>query len=133
MIKRLIHAALKTVLDELFIGAGNDALRFDLLGRDMFSDSSIRLTDLNMRPDLFDICLFPLKLTSGNIRMIQIEGIAESYLGGVIKVSVDQIYLLFSIETYAADVEKIQVMKKLFIELQSGKIFDNVAKELMKV
>ena len=67
MIKRIVHSALKTVLNELFIDAGKDAVRLDLLGRDVFSDSPIRLKDLNIRADLFDILFHPLKLVCGHI------------------------------------------------------------------
>ena len=47
------------------------------------------------------------------------------------RVSLEQVYLLFSIDS-DAEAEKIQAMKKMLIELRSGEISDTIIKELMK-
>ena len=131
MIKRLVNSALKTVLSELFVDA-KDVVKIDLLGHDMFSDSKVNLNNLTVRPDIFNVCLHPLRLIFGHIGSIQIEGIAEALMGGsTIRVQVDKIYLLLAPDV-DIDAEEVQIQKKLLIELQSGKLGDIIIKEMMK-
>jgi len=63
--------------------------------------------------------------------MVQVEGIAEAYMGGVVRVTIDQVSLLFTIDG-DADAEKVQIMKRILIEMKSGKVSDSIIKELMK-
>lgn len=130
MIKRIVHAAFKVILDEAFIGASKDTLKFDILGG-IFTNSSIALKNLDIRPDIFDVCFQPVKLTCGHIGSMKIDGLAEAYLGGVVTIAMDQIYLLFTVDT-EADAEKIQIIKKLLIELRSQKLSELVVKEILK-
>jgi hypothetical protein len=129
MIKRLVHATLKALLDEAFVNVSKDALKFDIGG--IFSGSSISFKNLDIRPDFFDVCLHPLKLTCGHLGSLTIEGLAEAYLGGIVTLKMDQLYLVFTVDT-AAEAEKIQIMKKILIELRSQKLSEAVIKEIVK-
>ena len=88
------------------------------MGSDLFSDSSINLSSLTFRSDLFDIYLQPLRLVSGSIGKLSVEGLAELALSmGKVRCQVDQVFLLFEVDDNL-DAERVQVMKKLLLELQ---------------
>ena len=115
MLKSLVNRYLKAALDELFIDGGNVSMS---MGMDLFSDSSINLSSLTLRSDLFDIYLQPLRLISGSVGKLSVEGLAELALSmGKVRCQVDQVFLLFEVDDNL-DAERVQVMKKLLLELQ---------------
>lgn len=117
MIRSIINKAVRAVLDELFLDAPSVNLS---MGADLFSDSKINLSNLRFRPDIFDISLQPFSLVAGHLGSLNVEGIAEVALGGQLKFQAENIFLLFRLDSIA-DPEKVQTMKKILIELQSGK------------
>ena len=117
MLKAIVNKYLKAALDELFIDGGNVSMS---MGSDLFSDSSINLSSLTFRSDLFDIYLQPLRLISGSIGKLSIEGLAELALSmGKVRCQVDQVFLLFEADDNL-DAERVQIMKKLLLELQGN-------------
>ena len=67
MIKSLVNKYLKTFLGEIFLDAPNIQLS---MGADLFSEAKIQVDSLSLRPDIFDIYLQPLKLVSGDYRLV---------------------------------------------------------------
>lgn len=130
MLKTLVNKYLKAALDELFIDGGKV---FMSMGTDLFSDSSIDLSNLTFRPDLFDIYLQPLRLISGHLSKLTIEGIAELALSmGKVRCQVDEVFLLFEVDGNM-DAERAQVLKKLLLELQGrGPIARTLLGDLLK-
>ncbi len=128
MIKTIVNKVLKAALSELFVNAPSVQLS---MGADLFSDSNINLSNLTFRPDIFDVCLQPLKLVSGHLGSLKVEGIAELALGGKLKFNAENCFLLFNIDT-TSDAEYIQSLKKILIELQSDLFPATVIRELMK-
>ena len=115
MLKSLVNKYLKAALDELFIDGGNVSMS---MGSDLFSDSSINLSSLTFRSDLFDIYLQPLRLVSGSLGKLSVEGLAELALSmGKVRCQVDQVFLLFEVDDNL-DAERVMIMKKLLLELQ---------------
>jgi hypothetical protein len=86
---------------------------------------------MTLRPDAFDIGLYPLKLVSGHISSLYVEGIAESFMGGPIKVEIEDCFLLFNIDTNI-DVEQMHIMKKLLLEMKYETIAQTLWRELMQ-
>ena len=128
MIKTIINKVLKATLSELFVNAPTVQLS---MGADMFSDSNVNLSNLAFRPDIFDVVLQPLKLVSGHLGMLKVEGIAELALGGKLKFQAENIFLLFTVDT-TSDAEYMQSLKKILIELQSETFPVVLIRELMK-
>eukprot|EP01039_Chlorochromonas_danica_P003454 gene3454-3783_t len=128
MIRSLINRFVKAALDELFIDTPSVQLS---MGADLFSDSNLNLKNLTLRPDLFDVYAQPLRLVSGHIGQLCVEGIAELALGGKLKFQAENIYLLFALDSIA-DPEKVQTMKKILIELQSSKFSSDMLFELLR-
>lgn len=128
MIKTIVNKFLKAALSELFINAPSVSLS---MGADLFTDSNINLNSLTFRPDIFDVCFQPLKLVSGHLGMLKVEGIAELALGGKLKFHAENCFLLFNIDT-TSDAEYLQSLKKILIELQSDAFPATVIRELMK-
>lgn len=82
MLKTFINKALKAALSEVFTNA-NDGGGVSLsMGADLFSESNLNLKNLNIRTDIFDVLLQPLKLVSGHVGSLKLEGIAELAFGG---------------------------------------------------
>jgi N-terminal region of Chorein or VPS13 len=130
MIKTVINKFLKAALDEVFIDAGNVQMS---MGADLFSESTIHLKNLTFRPDIFDICLQPLRLISGHLGKFSVDGLAELALGsGKIRCQLENVFLLFGVDENA-DAEQVQVMKKLLLELQGrGPISRTLLRDLLK-
>lgn len=128
MIRTIINKAIKAVLDELFLDAPSVNLS---MGADLFSDSRIDLSNLQFRPDIFDISLQPFSLVAGHVGSLNVEGIAEVALGGQLKFQAENIFLLFRLDSIA-DPEKVQTMKKILIELQSGKFSSVLLTDLLR-
>lgn len=128
MLKSIINKFIKAVIDEVFLDAPSIQLS---LGADLFSDSKIHLNNLTFRPDLFDVSLQPLSLSSGFLGSLNVEGIAELALGGKLKVQAEDIFLLFRLELNP-DAEKVQTMKKILIELNSSKFGSNLLSEIIR-
>lgn len=128
MIKTVINKFIKAALDELFVDAPSVNLS---MGADMFSDSNINLTNLTFRPDIFDVYAQPFRLISGHVGQLCAEGIAELALGGKLKFQVDNVCLLFGLDT-VADPEKIQTMKKILLELQAAKFSSELLLDLLR-
>jgi hypothetical protein len=106
MIKTIINKFLKATLDELFIDAGNVQIS---MGADLFSESSIQFKDLTFRPDLFDICLQPIRLISGHLGKLSVDGIAELAFGaGKIRCQIENVFLLFGVDE-SADAEQVYI------------------------
>ncbi len=101
------------------------------MGADLFSDSNINLNNLTFRPDIFDVCLQPLKLVSGHLGLLKVEGIAELALGGKLKFNAENCFLLFEVDSNS-DAEYLQSLKKILIELQSDTFPATIVRELMK-
>lgn len=119
MLKALVNKYLKAALDELFIDGGSKNVSMSM-GSDLFSDSSINLSSLTFRSDLFDLYLQPLRLISGSIGKLSVEGLAELALSmGKVRCQVDQVFLLFEVDDNL-DAERVQIMKKLLLELQGS-------------
>ena len=125
MLKSFINRSLRRVFDDIFVDLDHDGgsgFRFDLNflsgGR-----SNLTLTDQQLRPDLFDVLLQPLRLVHGSIALISIDGLAElssSVAWNVpIKVEVRNVNLVFRVDS-AADAERVQILSKLLVELQTG-------------
>jgi hypothetical protein len=130
MFKSFVNKYFKATLNELFIDAVKDSIKLSM-GSDLFSDSNIHIQNLSFRPDIFDAHLHPLKLISGHLGDLSIEGVAELALGGKIKITVENVYLLFAVDTII-DPEYIQYLKKVLIELQNGSMQHNITRELLK-
>lgn len=128
MIKTIVNKFLKAALSELFINAPSVSLS---LGADLFSDSNINLNNLTFRPDIFDVCFQPLKLVSGHLGSLKVEGIAELALGGKLRFNTENCFLLFNIDT-TSDAEYLQSLKKILIELQGDTFPATIIRELMK-
>ena len=131
MFKSFVSKYLKVALNELFVDPAKDSIQLSVFGADLFSDSNVHLKNLTFRPDLFDTFLYPMKLVYGYLGDLCIEGIAELAFGGKIRIQVDSIYLLFRVETIV-DPEYLQYLKKLMIELQSGRADPTVIGEILK-
>lgn len=124
MLKALVNKYLKAALDELFIDGGSKNVSMSM-GSDLFSDSSINLSSLTFRSDLFDLYLQPLRLISGSIGKLSVEGLAELALSmGKVRCQVDQVFLLFEVDDNL-DAERVQIMKKLLLELQGSQLFSS--------
>jgi hypothetical protein len=95
---RLVNQILKTVLSELFVDALKDTIHLSF-GDDLFSSSKIHLNNLTFRSDIFDSCLYPFKLLSGYLGHLNIDGLAEFALGSSIHITLDNIFLLFTLPT----------------------------------
>ena len=131
MLKSIVNKFLKAALNELFIDAAHDSVQVSM-GSDLFTESNINLRGLTFRPDLFDALLQPLKLVSGHLGMLNINGIAELALGsGRIQCQVDNVCLLFTVDAMA-DAEQVQFLKKMLIELQTGNLQHALVRELLK-
>jgi hypothetical protein len=130
MIRTIINKFLKATLDELFIDAANVQMS---MGADLFSESTIQLKDLTFRPDLFDICLQPLRLISGHLGKLSVDGLAELAFGaGKIRCQIENVFLLFGVDE-SADAEQVQIMRKLLLELQGrGPISRTLLRDLLK-
>jgi hypothetical protein len=127
---RLVNQILKTALSELFVDALKDTVHLSL-GDDLFSSSKIHLQNLTLRPDIFDACLHPFKLLSGHLGNLKIEGIAEVALGGSIKISIENVFLLFTISK-PNDALHLQTLKKILLELISNGISHQMVKNLLR-
>ena len=130
MIKGFLNKYIKAALNELFTDATKDSIHTSF-GADLFSDSNIHLKNLTIRADLFDAHLYPLKLISGHLGDLSIEGIAELALGGKIRINVENVFLLFKVEE-VIDPEYIQYLKKIIIEIHSNMIQHSIIRELLK-
>ena len=130
MIKGFLNKYIKAALNELFTDATKDSIHTSF-GADLFSDSNIHLKNLTIRADLFDAHLYPLKLISGHLGDLSIEGIAELALGGKIRINVENVFLLFKVEE-VIDPEYIQYLKKIIIEIHSNMIQHTIIRELLK-
>jgi len=82
MLKSFINKALKAALSELFTNSNEGGGVSISMGADLFSESNLNLKNLNMRPDLLDVFLQPLRLVSGHLSSLKLEGIAELAFGG---------------------------------------------------
>lgn len=129
MLKTIINSYIKAVLRDLFEDAAKGAMKLSL--GDLFSKSDLLLNNLTLRADAFDAGLHPLKLVSGHISQLHVEGIAEAYMGGNVRVVLDGLYLLFNIDMNA-DIEQVQIMKKILIEMKYETISQTLWKELMQ-
>lgn len=118
MLKSIVNKYLKAFLGEVFLNAPSAHLS---IAADLFSDSNLRLDDLTFRPDIFDINLQPFRLISGHLGTLNIEGITELALAGKVKFTAENIFLLFRVDT-TSDAEHIQTLKKIQLEMQSGRI-----------
>ena len=114
MFKSIVQSYLKTVTSELFED-GNEKMKLNL--GDLFGKTDLTLTNLTLRPDAFDIGLHPLRLISGHISNLYVQGVAEAFMGGTIQIVIEECYLLFTIDTNTS-IEQIQLMKKLLLEMK---------------
>jgi hypothetical protein len=133
---RIINQILKTALNELFIDALKDTVHLSL-GDDLFSSSKIHLQNLTLRSDIFNSIFFPFQLISGHLGNLLIEGLAEIALGGGtgIKISIDNVFLLFSFHSQSLsqlNLLTIQILKKIFLELISKAVTHSLIKNLLK-
>mmetsp|Transcript_21463 Transcript_21463/g.31127 ORF Transcript_21463/g.31127 Transcript_21463/m.31127 type:complete len:1650 (-) Transcript_21463:216-5165(-) len=130
---RIVNQLLKTALSELFVGSAKDTVQINI-GSDLFSSSNVNLKNLTIRPDIFDACLHPLKLVSGHLGQLKIEGVAEAALGAPIKVFVENVFLLFTLSR-CDDPEHVQTVKKILLELISNTvsyaIIDNMLRKIL--
>jgi hypothetical protein len=117
MLKSFINKALKAALNELFTNASEGVSLS--MGSDLFTDSNLNLKNLIIRPDLFDILLQPLRLVSGQISSLKLEGIAEMAFGGKLRLTVENVFLLFQVDE-DIDAERSQILKKILIEFTSS-------------
>lgn len=130
MIKSFIHNFCKTVLNELFINSSSESVELSM-GSDLFAESNINLKNLTFRSDIFEAILQPFHLVSGHLGKLTIEGIAELALGGKIRCQVENIFLLFAVNT-TLDAEEAQYLKKLIVELQTKNLQHFLVRELLK-
>ena len=129
MIKSLVHNYLKAALTELFTDTSKENVKLSL-GGDLFAKSELSLKNLSIRPDIFDIYLYPLRLVSGNVGKLHITGIAEAIVGGQLNVHMEDMFLLFVVDKNA-DVLQIQLMKKILIELMSKNISQAIFRDIL--
>ena len=128
MFKSLFQSYLKTITRELFED-GEEKIKLNL--GDLFGKTDMTLTNLTLRPDAFDIHLYPLHLVSGHITRLYIQGIAEAFMGGTIQIIIEECYLLFSVDTNIS-IEQIQLMKKLLLEMNYELISQRIWRELIQ-
>jgi hypothetical protein len=128
MLKSLINRFVKAALDEFFTNAPSINLS---LGSDLFSDTKVNLANLALRSDIFDVMCQPFVLIAGHVGGLSIEGIAEFALGGQLKFHAEDIFLLFVLDS-SPDPEKVQTMKKILIELQSGRFSSFLLTDLLR-
>lgn len=119
MLKSILNKTLKAALSELFTNAEQQGGINLSMGNDLFSNSNMNLKNLKLRPDIFDIILQPIHLVSGSLGSFILEGIAELPFGGKLKIHLDEIFLLFEIDT-EIDAERAQILKKILLELTSS-------------
>lgn len=131
MLKSFINKALKAALSELFLNA-NEGVSLSM-GSDLFTDSNLNLKNLIIRPDIFDILLQPLRLVSGQISSLKLEGIAEMAFGGKLRLNVENVFLLFQVDE-EIDAERSQILKKILIEYTSsnGSLPQLLLREILK-
>eukprot|EP01038_Epipyxis_sp_PR26KG_P014405 gene14405-19336_t len=129
MFRSIANKFLTAALSELFTNISS-SLQLNL-SADLFADTSIKLQNLFFKNDIFDISLSPLRLVSGSVETLFIEGIAELALGGKLKFQMENIYLLFVVDQ-DIDAERMQYLKKLQIELLSTKVIGSIFRELLK-
>jgi hypothetical protein len=131
MIRSVVNRALKVVLTELFVDVADDALHVSLLGTDIFSQSNLSFKNLKFRPDIFDAYLQPLRMVSGHLEKLTVEGFAELALGGSVKCQLDNLFFLFEVDT-EPDAQRVQFLKKMLVEMASEGIQYLVLRELLK-
>ena len=143
MIKSLINRFIRNAVDELFInpsssGSGSGSASKDgsfsinFGAGDLFTDSSLNLSNLTLRKDVFNVLLEPLNLVSGHIGQLSLQGIAEALLtGGKISCTASDVYLLFDVNS-TATVEEVQLARKILLELLAGAISQKLMKDLLK-
>ena len=131
MIKRLLNQYLRTILSELFLNAdtltkpqGTDSAGhgdfIDSLSSS-YSSSNAPRENLIFRPDVFDISLYPIKLFSGSLGRVIIDGVAEAALGGSLRIRLENLYLLFIVDDQC-NPEYVHVLRKMLIESCSKNI-----------
>jgi hypothetical protein len=126
MLKRIISQFLKSSLTEIFEN-GDTALQ----SGDLFAYfSSTTAQNLTFRRDLFDTWLYPVRLLSGSVGRLRVDGLAEAALGGALKIRVDNVFLLFAVDG-AGDPEYAHILKKLRLEMQPKKISDAIIRSLV--
>ena len=142
MIKGLINRFIRNAVDELFVspsssGAGGSASKdggfnINFGAGDLFTDSSLNLSDLTLRKDVFNILLEPLNMISGHIGQLSLQGIAEALLtGGKVACTMSDVYLLFDVNS-TATAEEVQLARKILLELLAGTISQTLLRDLLK-
>lgn len=130
MIKSLVNKYLKAALSELFTDAGKDSVQLSM-GADLFASSNINLKNLTFRPDIFDAVLHPIRLVSGHLGRLNVEGIAELAIGGKLRIQFDSINLLFAVDSNA-DASRVQFLKKIMVELQTADLQQSLVREILR-
>jgi hypothetical protein len=125
-----VNQLLKTALSELFTNSFSHSVNMSL-GSDMFSDSNFNLSDLTFRSDIFDAMLCPLRLKWGSLGSLSIYGVAEAAFGSPLRISLENVFLLFTVSE-SEDAERIQILKKIRIEILSKTIAISLIKNLIK-
>lgn len=91
MLKSFINKSIKAALSEIFTNANDSSAMSLSLGSDLFSQSSLNLKNLIIRPDLLDVLLQPLHLINGHIASLKLEGVAELAFGGKLQLTIENI------------------------------------------
>jgi hypothetical protein len=133
MIKRFLAQHLKAVLSELFENA--DAVFGSSLPTTaslfaVLCGTSAPEHPLILKPDIFDIMLQPLRLVSGTVGRVALDGLAQAALGGPLTLRIENVYLLFGIQDNC-DAGYAHLLKKLLLEMQPKLISDAVVRSLI--
>lgn len=75
MFKTIFNRYIKAVLRDLFEDASKDHVQVSM--GDLFGKTDLLLNNLVLRADVFDIALYPLKLVSGHIGKLHVEGTVQ--------------------------------------------------------
>lgn len=145
MLKHLLNQYIKGALNEVFVDPeahleGNDRSSdghsrglFKELFAILSSHDSLTFTNLAFKPDIFDVMLHPIKLVSGSLGRLSVNGLTNAYAGGSLTLRADNLFLLFRVEGLdsISDPERTHIMKKLFLELQSKVLSDSIISSLV--
>lgn len=109
MIKYFLNQYLKSALAEVFenpdrhfeSSEGSDGAQSRGFFKDLFSilnaQDELVFKNLLLKPDIFNILLHPLKLVSGSVGRLKVQGLADASNGGQLKLRVDNLFLLLKV------------------------------------
>ena len=143
MIKHILTQYLKSLLKEIFISPEKQLEIvskeesptkniFKRLYQILSEQNELVFNTLAIKPDIFHIVCYPLKLVSGSVGRLKISGLSNAYVGGSLSLRIDNLFLLFHVDDDdLCDPEKEHILKKLYLEIQSKVLSDEIITALV--